>query len=101
MKARNQKVGAVKNAASSSPYDVVEDIMTEKLEHMTTVLCQTDGKKSQLYDDLLTILERSLFKIALKRNNHIKSRAADYLGINRNTFQKKLIKLGIENHFES
>lgn len=99
MKLKNQKVGAAKNA-STSPHDVVEDIMTEKLEHITTVLCQTNGKKSQLYDDLVTILERSLCKIALKRNNNVKSRAADYLGINRNTFQKKLIKLGIENDIE-
>jgi len=101
MKAKNPKGGPVKEAAATSPHCVVEDILAEKLEHITTVLCQNNGKKSQLHEEIVTIVERSLFKIALKRNNYIKSRAADYLGINRNTFQNKMVKLGIENHFES
>ncbi len=100
MKAKNLKAGPARETAATSPHCVVEDIMAEKLEHITTVLCQDNGKKSQLYEEVLTIVERTLFKIALKRNNHIKSRAADYLGINRNTFQNKMVKLGIENHFE-
>ena len=100
MKAKTQKDGPMKEAATTSPHCVVEDIIAEKLEHITTVLCQGHGKKSQLYEDVVTIVERSLFRIALKRNNNIKSRAADYLGINRNTFQNKMVKLGIENHFE-
>jgi len=101
MKAKNQKTGSANEHAPTSPQYVVEDIIAEKLEHITTVLCQENGKKSRLYDDVVTIVERSLFKIALRRSNHIKSRAADYLGINRNTFQKKMVKLGIENHSES
>jgi DNA-binding protein Fis len=40
-------------------------------------------------------VDRSLFKIALHRSGQIKSAAATYLGINRNTFQKKMIKLGM------
>jgi DNA-binding protein Fis len=100
MKARHQKAGPIKEAAATSPNGVVEDIIAEKLEHITTVLCQDNCKKSQLYEEVVAIVERSLFKIALRRNNNIKSRAADYLGINRNTFQNKMIKLGIENHFE-
>ena len=43
------------------------------------------------------IVERSLFRIALRRSNHVKSAAAAYLGINRNTFQNKMVKLGIDN----
>ena len=100
MKDKNQKTVPVKDAVATAPQSVVEDIIAEKLEHITTVLCQTNCKKSQLYDEVLTMVERSLFRIALKRNNNVKSRAADYLGINRNTFQNKMVKLGIENHFE-
>ena len=100
MKPKNQKAGSLKEAASISPHCVVEDILTEKLEHITTVLCENNGKKSLLYEEVIAIVERSLFKIALRRNNHVKSRAADYLGINRNTFQNKMVKLGIENNNE-
>ena len=42
------------------------------------------------------MVERSLVRIALRRSNHVKSAAAAYLGINRNTFQKKMVNLGID-----
>jgi DNA-binding NtrC family response regulator len=42
------------------------------------------------------MVERSLFKIALRRCNHVKSAAAAYLGMNRNTFQRKMAKLGLD-----
>jgi len=45
----------------------------------------------------MTMVERSLFRIALQRNNNVKSSASAYLGINRNTFQKKMIKLGLDS----
>ena len=45
----------------------------------------------------MSIVEKGLFKIALKRSNNVKSAAATYLGINRNTFQNKMEKLGINN----
>jgi DNA-binding protein Fis len=53
-----------------------------------------------LYEEVLSVVERSLFKIALQRNNNVKSAAAAYLGINRNTFQNKMVKLGIDNSKE-
>jgi DNA-binding protein Fis len=40
-------------------------------------------------------VERGLIRIALKRNNNVKTAAAAFLGINRNTFQKKMTALGI------
>ncbi len=80
----------------SSPRQLVEDIIAEKMEHITTLLSNGEGKKSQLYDEVLEMVERSLFRIALKRTNNIKSKAADYLGINRNTFHKKMSKLNLD-----
>ncbi len=85
-------------SAAPSPHDVYHETLAEKLEHIATVLSQGNGRRSQLYDEVIAIVERRLFQIALERNHHVKSRAADYLGINRNTFHKKMIKLGIENH---
>jgi len=41
-------------------------------------------------------VERGLFRIALTRSNYVKSAAAAYLGINRNTFKKKMVKLGLD-----
>ena len=78
---------------------ILEEILEKKLEDISTLLCSAGGKKSRVYEDVIYMVERSLFKIALKRCNHVKSAAAAYLGINRNTFQKKMTKLelGEEN----
>lgn len=76
---------------------LLEEILEKKLEDISTLLCSANGKKSRVYDDVLAMVERSLFKIALRRCNHVKSASAAYLGINRNTFQKKMTRLGL-NH---
>jgi DNA-binding NtrC family response regulator len=77
---------------------VLEGVLEKKIEDIATFLSTTDAGKSRLYDEIFAIVERSLFRIALKRSNHVKSAAAAYLGINRNTFQNKMVKLGIENN---
>jgi DNA-binding protein Fis len=78
--------------------------MEKKLEDVSTLLGSVgDGKKrkSRLHEEVLIMVERCLFKIALKRNGNVKSAAANYLGINRNTFQKKMAKLGINRENKS
>jgi DNA-binding protein Fis len=75
---------------------ILEEILEKKLEDISTVLCSSSGKKSRVYEEVIYMVERSLFKIALKRCNHVKSASAAYLGINRNTFQKKMVKLGLD-----
>ena len=79
------------------PAAVVEEILEKKLEDIATLLCGAKADKSRLYDDVLAMVERSLFRIALRRSNHVKSAAASYLGVNRNTFHKKMVKLGISH----
>ena len=81
--------------AKTTPLSAVEDVIEKKLADIVTVLCPATKGKSRLYEEVLSMLERCLFKIALKRSNNVKSAAAAYLGINRNTFQKKMVKLGI------
>jgi DNA-binding protein Fis len=79
-----------KNKTVSS---ILEEILEKKLEDISTLLCSAGDKKSRVYEDVIYMVERCLFKIALKRCNHVKSASAAYLGINRNTFQKKMTKL--------
>lgn len=81
-----------------APTSVAEEVLEKKLEDIATILSAADTGKSRLYDEVLVMVERVLFRIALKRSNHVKSAAAAYLGINRNTFQNKMVKLGIDNH---
>lgn len=86
---------AVDECAKTTPISAVEDAIEKKLADIATVLCPAGTRKSRLYEEVLSMFERCLFKIALKRSNNVKSAAAAYLGINRNTFQKKMVKLGI------
>ncbi|MBA4397753.1 MAG: hypothetical protein C0394_10300 [Syntrophus sp. (in: bacteria)] len=82
-----------KNKSVSS---VLEEILEKKLADISTLLCSDGGKKSKVYEEIIYMVERSLFKIALNRCNHVKSASAAYLGINRNTFQKKMAKLELD-----
>ena len=79
-----------------TPVAVAEEILEKKLDDITTILCKSESDKSRLYGEIMDMVERSLVRIALRRSNHVKSAAAAYLGINRNTFQKKMAHLGID-----
>jgi DNA-binding protein Fis len=75
---------------------VLEEILEKKLADISTLICSDGGKKSRVYEEIIYMVERSMFKIALKRCNNVKSSSAAYLGINRNTFQKKMAKLCLD-----
>lgn len=92
---RKYSAAATETASPRTPAAVVEEILEQKLEDIATLLCGAGRDKSHLYDEVLAMVERSLFRIALRRSNHVKSAAASYLGVNRNTFHKKMVKLGI------
>ncbi len=84
-------VGPVK--VSSLP--AVEDIIEKKLEEIVTILDSGNGGNNGLYNEVLSIIERCLIKIAMKRAKNVKTNAADFLGINRNTLHNKITKLDI------
>ncbi|MDI9570656.1 MAG: helix-turn-helix domain-containing protein [Pseudomonadota bacterium] len=84
-----------KTEGTASPQALAEEILSRKLEDIVTILDDTAAAKSRIYEDVTAIVERCLFRIALERSRQVKSRAADYLGINRNTFHKKMVKLGL------
>jgi len=95
MRSKKQKSSKVVMNVKETPYAVVEEIMEKKLEDITTVLSASSGRKSKLYEEVMSMVEKGLFKIALRRSNYVKSTAAVFLGINRNTFTDKMVKLGI------
>lgn len=95
MNPRNLRKTETKDGQSQTPS--IENIIERKLEDIATILCGEVNGKSRLYEDVVSMIERGLFRIALKRSNNIKSTAANYLGINRNTFQSKMVKLGINS----
>ena len=81
----------------STPAAVAEEILEKKLDDIATILCKAETDKNRIYEEVMAMVERSLVRIALRRSNHVKSAAAAYLGINRNTFQKKMVTLGIDH----
>ncbi len=76
---------------------VVEGLIEKRLEELVTFLSGSDGRKSKLYEEVMTMMEKGLFKIALRRSNNVKSTASAFLGMNRNTFTDKMARLGINN----
>lgn len=48
-------------------------------------------KPTDIYDMMLKVVERPLFEVVLKHADNNKSRAAEWLGINRNTLHRKLL----------
>ena len=45
-----------------------------------------------LYDMLLQVVEKPLLDIVMQHAGHNQSRAAEWLGLNRNTLRKKLVE---------
>lgn len=79
---------------------MAEKILEKNLDDITAILCQPGINKSRIYDEVMEMVDRSLLRISLRRTNQVKSAAASYLGINRNTLQKKLIKLQLGDEGE-
>jgi Fis family transcriptional regulator len=52
-----------------------------------------DGEEPNgMYDMLLNTVEKPLLEVVMQRADQNQSRAADWLGLNRNTLRKKLIE---------
>jgi DNA-binding protein Fis len=58
-------------------------------------LLETQGSTGTLYDTVLAAIERPLIALVLERVGGNQVKAADMLGINRNTLRKKITDLGI------
>ena len=91
-KSRRKVVGNGNNNTSDS---AVEEILEKKIEDIVNLLASMEKGKSTLYDDVVSIVERCLIKIALRRCDNVKLTAATFLGINRNTLHKKIDQWGV------
>ena len=96
MKAKKQNKPSAVTGVQETCHAAVEEIIEQKLDDLATVLAVSDNGKSKLHEEVMAMVEKGLFKIALRRSSYIKSTAAAYLGINRNTFTDKMAKLGID-----
>ena len=45
-----------------------------------------------MYDMLLRVVEKPLLEVVMHQADHNQSRAAEWLGLNRNTLRKKLLE---------
>ena len=76
------------------------DSQEQSLESLASRLAQQaleqeSAPEGQIYDHVIGEVERQLIREALSRNGGVKLRTADYLGINRNTLNKKVKDLSI------
>ena len=66
-------------------------LATQAIRHFTQ-----GPDQNGIYDQVIAEVERRLIAEALNINSGVKTRTADYLGINRNTLNKKVRQLGVE-----
>jgi two-component system nitrogen regulation response regulator GlnG len=70
----------------------LEDAVRQRLADLLDA--GTDGVQD-LYNTLISAVERPLIEVVLERAGGNQVKAADMLGINRNTLRKKITELGI------
>jgi len=73
----------------------VEGVLEKKLAEIITVMDGMSEGKRRLYADVISKVEKALFKLALDRTKNVKYEAARFLGINRNTLHKKMKNLNL------
>jgi Nif-specific regulatory protein len=71
------------------------EILEDRLSRMIAEMKVDPRSNGRLYDDVLSVVERTLFKSALHKTKHVQSKTARFLGINRNTLRRKIKELGI------
>ena len=94
----NSKRKAEKIENSKAPCSEIEDILEKKIEDIVNLLGSVGKGKSTLYEDILSMVERCLIKIALRKCGEVKTSAAVFLGINRNTLHKKIDQWSIKGN---
>ena len=50
---------------------------------------------SNMYDMLLRVVEKPMLELVMEQTRNNQSRAAQWLGLNRNTLRKKLVEHGM------
>ncbi len=68
----------------------IEDSVRSSLEGYFKDLRGTDP--DGIYDLLLKVVEKPMLEVVMAKADHNQSRAAEWLGLNRNTLRKKLLE---------
>jgi DNA-binding protein Fis len=89
MKEENLKLDQIEDLSLG---DLLERKLIRTLNGVDTELEFDCG----LFHDVISIVERILITMALKKTNNVQVAAAQFLGINRNTLRKKIKELGIK-----
>jgi Fis family transcriptional regulator, factor for inversion stimulation protein len=66
----------------------IEDCVRQSLEGYFKDLRGTEP--NGIYDMLVGAMEKPMLEVVMRQANHNQSKAADWLGLNRNTLRKKL-----------
>lgn len=73
----------------------VSGSIEDALENLIRIHLNQSGATDNLYATLLPTLERPLIRAVLEKTQGNQLRAAEILGINRNTLRKKILELGL------
>jgi two-component system nitrogen regulation response regulator GlnG len=87
-------IGPVSAAASVAVDATLEDIIERKLVQCVSGL--REQASANLYDLIVGLVEKPLLRAVLRETRGNQVRAAQILGINRNTLRKKLNEHGID-----
>jgi len=87
-------IGPVSAAASVSVDAPLEEVIERKLVECVRGL--RDHTSANLYDLMIGLVEKPLLRAVLRETAGNQVRAAQILGINRNTLRKKLLEHGID-----
>ena len=71
----------------------LQDCVRENVETFFNDLDGTDP--ANVHDMLMRAVEKPLLEVVMARAQHNQSRAAQWLGLNRNTLRKKLLEHGL------
>lgn len=92
---KQEQIRAVIEEIDKTSFPLIEEILEKRIDKVVTILgCGGNGRDG-VYDEVLSMVEKALIKIAMRRSNNVKTAAADFLGINRNTLHSKIKKLKI------
>ena len=68
----------------------IEECVKSSLDGYFRDLCGTEP--DGMYDMLVKAVEKPLLEVVMQRADHNQSKAAEWLGLNRNTLRKKLVE---------
>jgi len=87
--------GSLKESPGDPPLD---KILEEKLRRMIEKVDPRTESRCALLPDIVRLVEKIVIKWALRRHHSVQTKAALFLGINRNTLRKKMQDLNIHTH---